>query len=110
MEKRANDGCTFCNFMRTSLLSEYGKLARNLKCKEEVVQVILHAHMVETVEDGSALAVYRNQEPNIIKVRMCIKDDDLTRILLAYDIIFQFSSGMCASVQRKSGKDSADPE
>ncbi|KAF2182365.1 hypothetical protein K469DRAFT_690836 [Zopfia rhizophila CBS 207.26] len=89
MEKRATNGCTFCTFIRTSLLSEYCKLNRCLGRKEEAVQVILTASLDEGVEDESALSMYRSQEPHTIEARVRRRDDNWNAGLLTYEIAFQ---------------------
>ena len=99
MEKRATDGCTFCTFIRTSLLSEYRKLNRCSGCKEAAVQVIFTASMDERVDDDSALSMYRSQEPHTIKVLVRRRDDNWNAELLAYEIAFQMSSGTCTTAK-----------
>lgn len=96
MHRRAIDGCIFCNFLRTSLLSEYRKRYPGSSYKNDAkrVQVTLTTYLVERVDDKSALSAYMNQEPHTIKVRVHGKDYDEEDVeYLVYDVAFQISSG-----------------
>jgi hypothetical protein len=115
MEKRAIDGCTFCNFLRTSLISESRghSLHRRVRCKKNSVpenqqrssgrtrgglrgvgaQIILTATINEHVDHKSALSMYRSEEPNSIRVMLHIADGEWIYPGKAYKITFQMSSG-----------------
>lgn len=89
MSKRATQGCNFCRFLVSTLLSENRKLDHHLQHKEEVVQISLTASVSEHMHDRSPLSMYRTQKPHTIQVQVRGGEVDF----LSYAVAFHMTSG-----------------
>ena len=105
MKKRATEGCDFCAFLRNSLLWQYEKLGSGSGCKNEPVQVILSAWMIEMVEDESALSMFRSRGPHVVQVLVQKTDESRHSKILTFEMTFQISKGTCASADNNQGKE-----
>jgi len=94
LKRRASSGCTFCSFVRNSLLVECCKQDKRPTRKREAVQIILTASMYEQVEDKSALSFYRNRGPHSLKIQVRTRENNWSPTFVAYNVTFQTSSGM----------------
>ena len=89
MSKRATQGCNFCRFLVSTLLSENRKLDHHLQHKEEVVQISLTASVPEYMHDRSPLSTYRRQKSHTIQVQVRGGEVDF----LSYEVAFHMTSG-----------------
>jgi hypothetical protein len=94
LQRRESSGCTFCSFITNSLRVELSKQAKWLSPKRKPVRIVLSASISERVEDGSALAMYRDRGPHTLKIQVLNEEYGESSEIVSYDVTFQTSSGM----------------
>jgi hypothetical protein len=95
MKERTAHGCTFCTFIRSSLLSElYKRKSRFSAHKGQAAKIILTGSMTEMVDHESTLSMYRSEEPHALEIEVHIKDDEWRAAILKYKIELQMSTGL----------------
>jgi hypothetical protein len=94
LQRRKSSGCAFCSFITNSLQVELSKRAKWLSPKRRPVRIVLSASISERVEDGSALAMYRDRGPHILKIQLLNEEYSESSEMVSYDVTFQTSSGM----------------
>lgn len=62
--------------------------------------------MFEQVEDGSTLAMYRDQGPHILKIQVLDEEYNESLEIVSYNVTFQTSSGMLPNQWPKKEGDS----
>jgi hypothetical protein len=94
MKEPAANGCTFCTFIRSGLLSELRKQKGRLSVhKRKAVKIILTGSTTEMVYDESTLSMYRSKEPLTLQIEVCIKNNRWEEKILKYPITLQMSTG-----------------
>ena len=92
--RRESSGCAFCSFITKSLRVELSKQAKWLNPQRQPVRIVLSASMSEHVEDGSALAMYRDLGSHTLKIQVLKEEYGESSEIVSYDVTFQTSSGM----------------
>ncbi|KAJ0107049.1 hypothetical protein J7T55_006927 [Diaporthe amygdali] len=91
LKQRATEGCSFCNFLRSSVLAEYERKGLDIQGKKRWVGIVLSAKMDERFECRSSFSMYKDEGPVIIRVDVPAFDQG-RQVPMGYRLAFQTSS------------------